>query len=144
MWEYIKTGIVGVVGGILGGMGMGGGTILIPMLTIFCSVSQHGAQGANLIAFIPMAVCSLAIHIKNKLVRFDGLWIIILSSLLTGVGGSLLSTVISGKILKRIFGGFLVILSVLNFFGDKLFQNKEKDGENSDKKESKKSQGNGE
>ncbi len=141
MWKYIKILLVGFASGIIGGMGMGGGTIAIPMLTAFCSLNQHAAQGANLLAFIPMAICSLIIHIKNKLVRFDGLWIIILSSIVTGVGGSFLSTLIKGKVLKRIFGGFLVLLSVFCCFGQKILD-KIKDGKNGGKIEGNKNKNN--
>jgi uncharacterized membrane protein YfcA len=42
--------LVGALGGVLGGMGMGGGTLLIPALTIFCEVEQHVAQAINLIS----------------------------------------------------------------------------------------------
>ena len=59
--------------GVLGGLGMGGGTILIPLLTIFFDVEQQQAQAINLVAFIPMAIVSLIIHIKNKRVRKDGI-----------------------------------------------------------------------
>ena len=61
--------IVGFLGGLLGGMGMGCGTVLIPLLSIVCGVNQHTAQAINLISFIPMAVVTLIIHIKNKLVN---------------------------------------------------------------------------
>lgn len=56
----------GLVGGIIGGMGMGGGTLLIPILTIFLGIEQKNAQAINLIAFIPMAVIVTAINIKRK------------------------------------------------------------------------------
>ena len=52
----------GVLAGLLGGMGMGGGTVLIPVLTIFLGVSQHVAQATNVIAFLPMAALALAVH----------------------------------------------------------------------------------
>ena len=64
-WLFV---IFGALGGILGGMGMGGGTLLIPLLTIFTNTKQKEAQGINLIVFIPMAVIALIIHFKNKLV----------------------------------------------------------------------------
>ena len=48
--------LAGIVGGIIGGMGMGGGTLLIPILTIFLDVEQKNAQAINLVAFIPMAI----------------------------------------------------------------------------------------
>jgi uncharacterized membrane protein YfcA len=44
--------LVGIIGGVLGGMGMGGGTLLIPMLGIFFGLEQHVAQAINLISFI--------------------------------------------------------------------------------------------
>ena len=63
---YIFLGLCGLVSGILGGLGMGGGTLLIPLLTIFLSVSQIESQGINLIAFIPMSVIAIIIHAKNR------------------------------------------------------------------------------
>ena len=56
--------------GIFAGMGMGGGTVLIPLLTMLTDISQRKAQGINLISFIPMAVVVLIIYIKNKLINF--------------------------------------------------------------------------
>ena len=67
--EIIIFAVVGIVGGVIGGMGMGGGTLLIPLLTIFSGVEQHMAQAINLIAFIPTAIVALIVHIRNKLVE---------------------------------------------------------------------------
>ena len=66
--KYLWYALAGVLAGIPGGMGMGGGTVLIPLLTVFLSVAQHPSQAVNLITFIPMAVVVLIFHIKNKLV----------------------------------------------------------------------------
>lgn len=106
----------GVLGGLLGGMGMGGGTLLIPLLTIFCGLNQHLAQAINLIAFIPMAVVALIIHIKNKLVDFKGVLYIIIPGVLASVGGAFLAKIIGGETLKRCFGGFLTLLSIAVLF----------------------------
>lgn len=54
--SFIIVMSISFAAGLLGGMGMGGGTILIPALTIFLGVEQHAAQAANLIAFLPMAL----------------------------------------------------------------------------------------
>ena len=72
--EYFLYILFGMLGGLIGGMGMGGGTILIPLLTLFLNVPQLQAQTINLISFIPMAIVSLIIHIKNKLVDFKALF----------------------------------------------------------------------
>ena len=96
---------------MLGGLGMGGGTILIPLLS-FTNVSQHTAQAINLVSFIPMAIVSLVIHIKNGLVEKKGIFTIIVPAVVFALLGSIIATIIKGKILKKCFGGFLVILSV--------------------------------
>ena len=41
--------IIGVISGIVSGTGMGGGTILIFLLTYLCNIEQHIAQATNLI-----------------------------------------------------------------------------------------------
>ena len=87
MW-YLYL-IFGILSGIIGGMGMGGGTLLIPLLTIFCEISQIIAQMYNLLAFLPMSIIAIFIHYKNKLIKINCLPILI------------------------IFGIFLMILSIV-------------------------------
>ena len=67
MWHLIA----GVIFGIIGGMGMGGGVILIPVLTWFLGAAQQEAQGMNLLCFLPMSVFALAAHIKKKQVNIS-------------------------------------------------------------------------
>ena len=62
--------IAGFVSGIISGMGMGGGIILIPVLTIFLGFDQKIAQGITLLYFIPTAIFALVVHIKNKTIDF--------------------------------------------------------------------------
>ena len=107
--------IAGLIGGVLGGMGMGGGTALIPLLGIFYKVNQHTAQAVNLISFIPMAVVALIIHIKNNLVDFKVVLWVIIPGIITCVLGCFVAKNTSGEILKKCFGGFLILLSILQF-----------------------------
>lgn len=120
MIKIILLAVSGIAAGILGGMGMGGGTVLIPLLTIFFNVGQKEAQAINLVAFIPMAMVSLAIHIKNKRVKKEGLLWIIVPAVLTSVGGGFAAQAVNGEVLKRIFGGFLLLLSVVQFFSEEI------------------------
>lgn len=120
MWRIILLVLAGIAAGALGGMGMGGGTILIPVLTIFFGTEQKQAQAINLVAFIPMAIASLIVHVKNKRVETKGiLWIIIPATVLS-LAGSMVAQAINGEILKRIFGGFLLLLSVAQFFSEEI------------------------
>ena len=120
MQRIVLLVLAGIAAGALGGMGMGGGTILIPVLTIFFDVEQKQAQAINLVAFIPMAMASLIVHVKNKRVETKGiLWIIIPATVLS-LAGSMVAQAINGEILKRIFGGFLLLLSVAQFFSEEI------------------------
>ena len=57
--------MTGIAAGVLGGMGMGGGTLLIPALTTIFGVDQKLSQAINLTAFVPMAAVALFIHAKS-------------------------------------------------------------------------------
>ena len=120
MLKAVLLALAGAASGVLGGMGMGGGTVLIPALTIFFSVGQKTAQAINLAAFAPMAAVSLFVHIKNGRVRKEGLLWIIIPACACSVGGSLLAAKANAEILGRIFGVFLLILSVFQFFSPEI------------------------
>ncbi|MFQ7077391.1 MAG: hypothetical protein ACLRSW_05330 [Christensenellaceae bacterium] len=45
--------LLGILGGIPAGMGMGGGTVTIPLLILVGGVEQKIAQSANLFPFSP-------------------------------------------------------------------------------------------
>ena len=97
---------------MLGGMGMGGGTVLIPALTILLGVEQHVAQATNLLASLPMAAFTLKVHKDNGLLKTDGVWQLVVPALLTAVASGFVAAVLPSEVLKKLFGAFLVILSV--------------------------------
>lgn len=100
----------GLFSGIISGMGIGGGTILIPALTMFLKINQHTAQGVNLLFFIPTAVVALLIHKKNKNLEFKMALPLMLWGLLGASAGSLLAINLNQEVLRRIFGVFLFIM----------------------------------
>ena len=107
--------LAGFVGGIFGGMGMGGGTILIPILSIFLGVDQKLCQGINLVSFLLMAIVSIFIHFKHGLVRTKGVFLIIVFGIIFAILGAIFVSFLPSKILKICFGVFLCILSVFEF-----------------------------
>ena len=107
---------IGVLAGIISGMGIGGGTILIPTLTIFFGQSQHAAQNINLLYFIPTALFAVIAHSKNNLVEKQILPKIILSGILGAVLGSIIAINLKPDTLKQIFAVFLLIAGVVEFF----------------------------
>lgn len=111
-WEIIA----GILGGTVAGMGMGGGTLTIPILTIFLHYQQIQAQGVNLIAFIPMSVVALFIHIKNHLVAYKETWLLALFGCVFSVVGAIGANHISSGVLKKLFAIFLIGLGIWQFF----------------------------
>ncbi len=111
--EFLLFALAGFLGGVLGGMGMGGGTVLIPLLNIFYGVNQHTAQAVNLVSFIPMSIVALIIHFKNKLIDFKWVFQIVLPGVIFCALGCYIARAMSGETLKRFFGGFLIVLSVV-------------------------------
>lgn len=107
--------ISGFIGGFLGGMGMGGGTVLIPLLSLVLGVPQKLSQGANLIAFLPMSAVSLKIHTDNGYVKYKGILYIIIPAVLFSALGALAAVKLPPKYLTRGFGAFLSVLSVYEF-----------------------------
>jgi uncharacterized membrane protein YfcA len=112
---YVWLALAGIAAGVFGGMGMGGGTVLIPLLTLLFAVPQKTAQAVNLISFFPMAAAALLLHVRNKLVRGRHILYIIVPGLAAGLCSSLLAHQTADKILQNIFGGFLVLLGVYQF-----------------------------
>lgn len=104
--------LVGFLSGVIGGMGIGGGAILIPVLTIFMGFSQKTAQTINLLYFIPTAVIALIKHNKNKRIEKTVLTPIILSGVVGCVIGSYIALNIDNAMLKKMFGVFLLVMGL--------------------------------
>ena len=96
----------------MGGMGMGGGTLLIPLLAM-CAVDQHMAQAINLVAFIPMSVIALFIHNKHGYVSIKRAFPITAVALVGAVGGSFAAGLASGFVLRACFGAFMTLLGLI-------------------------------
>ena len=67
--QFIYFILAGLLGVILAGMGMGGGTLTLPILVLVMNVAQLTAQFANLSDFLPSGTGALFVHVKNGLLR---------------------------------------------------------------------------
>lgn len=108
--------LIAVAAGIISGMGIGGGTILIPALIFIEGLNQHQAQGVNLIYFIPTAMIALITHSKNKNIETKIVLPIVLTGLLGAAAGALIAVRLDASLLKKLFGGFLLIMGLTEIF----------------------------
>ena len=125
--------IIGVISGIVSGTGMGGGTILIFLLTYLCNIEQHIAQATNLIFFIPTSIIAIIINAKNKNINIKLGIIISLYGILGAIIGANLSIHLDMKSLRKYFGIFLLIISAHEIYSIIKQYKKEKNDKNKSK-----------
>jgi len=122
--------IIGLVSGIVSGTGMGGGTILIFLLTNICGLEQHIAQATNLIFFIPTSIAAIIVNIKNKNIRLRVAIIISLFGVLGAIVGANLSIHTDVNKLRKMFGIFLLIIAIHEIYTIYKEHKKSKKGQN--------------
>ncbi len=120
--------VVGVLAGIVSGMGIGGGTILIPALLFLQDMNQQQAQGINLIYFVPTAVIALITHIKNKNIEVKAVKSIVLTGLIGAAIGAFLAVKMDATLLRKFFGGFLLFMGLSEVFHKAKHKNEIKEG----------------
>lgn len=103
--------ITGIVAGSISGLGMGGGTVLILVLSNFVGLEHHIAQATNLVFFVPTAISAIFVNLKQKLVNIKLALIIISSGSIGAIIGSKLAINIDASYLKKYFGIFLLLIS---------------------------------
>ena len=65
MTDWILPFFCGLGASVISAWGVGGGTLLLLVMTLFLGVDQRTAQGINLLFFLPTAVSALVCHWKN-------------------------------------------------------------------------------
>ena len=108
--------LIGIASGILGAMGVGGGSVSILVLSGFLDVDQKNSQLINLFAFVIPAVTAVIIHSKHKLIDKYNVIFTIVGGIPTAMAGAFLAINLSSSVLKTIFGIFLIILGVFEIF----------------------------
>ena len=108
--------IAGLLAGVLGAMGLGGGSILMLYLTLWAGLEQTAAQGINLAFFIPCAAVAVLLHAKQHQICWNA-W---KTAVPFGLAGAWLGTtaarMLEGGILRKIFAGFLLLYGLFELF----------------------------
>lgn len=112
MFEILSGGI----SGIISALGMGGGTILIVILSIFLGLEQHKAQATNVVFFIPTSITAIIMNIKNKTIKWDIAKIICPFGIIGAVIGAVISINLDTQTLRKLYGIFLVIIAIYEIF----------------------------
>ena len=101
----------------LSGFGVGGGTLLLVYMTTLAGLDQHLAQGINLLYFLPAGLTALPAHLKNGYVEKGLLFPAISAGLLCAALASWAATALDVDLLRKLFGGFLILIGLSELFG---------------------------
>ena len=112
----MKEILIGLVAGIVSGTGMGGGTVLILLLTALCGIEQHIAQATNLIFFIPTSIVAIITNWKHKLIDKNLALTISIGGIIGAALGAMLSNITNVEVLKKYFGIFLASMAIWEIY----------------------------
>lgn len=112
MWEILT----GILSGTISGTGMGGGTILILVLSVFLGIEQHIAQATNLVFFVPTSISAIVVSIKSKLIDWKIGTFIAISGIIGAIFGANISSRLNVRELKRTYGIFLSLIAIYEIY----------------------------
>ena len=102
--------LAGFVAGLVGGaIGVGGGLVFVPALTVGMGVPQALAQGTSLAAIVPTSLVGAVTAdrqgnvLRSRVIAMSALGVV------GAVAGALLALALPTGVLVRVFGAFLVL-----------------------------------
>ncbi len=115
----ISLAIIGLLAGFLSGtMGVGGSVVMIPLLILWVGFTQHQAQGTSLaVLSVPVTFLAAYNYYKEGQVNWKFAIIMALTFVIGGYLGSKLAISINQVLLKKVFGGVLLIVALKMIFG---------------------------
>ena len=105
---------IGLGGGVLSGLlGVGGGVVMVPLLVLWAHYAQREAHAVSLGAIIPISVAGIATYGVAGEVRYWQALGLAAGSIVGAAFGARLLAQIDERLLKVVFGTFLVGVAAL-------------------------------
>ena len=113
----IKMGAAGILAGFINGLlGSGGGVLIVLYLTIFAKTGRKNSQATAIAVILPLAVLSSVIYARGGYVAWTHLWKVSVGGVAGAVLGAVLLNKLKPKLIKKLFGAFLVVAGIRMFF----------------------------
>ncbi|MFA6169221.1 MAG: sulfite exporter TauE/SafE family protein [Candidatus Margulisiibacteriota bacterium] len=115
IWGLLLTGLLA---GIFSGLfGIGGATIVVPVLVLGFGVSQHLAQGTTLAMMIPpIGLLAVWHYWKHGQVNFSWAMLLCVGFVFGGLIGAYYANLISPDLLRKLFGIMFLAISLRLIF----------------------------
>lgn len=109
---------LGLLGGVLGGMlGIGGGSVMVPLLILVFGFEAHTAVGTSLAVIAVIAAAGAFAHYEMANVNLQVACILAVGAVIGAVIGARTTGVIPASLLMRIFGMVLLLISIRMILG---------------------------
>lgn len=108
--------LVGIVLGFLAGLGVGGGSLLILWLTCVLGMEPQTARSINLLFFLPCAAISICFRRKQGHLPLKKIIPAMVTGCLAAVAFSWLGSHIHTELLRKLFGGLLILTGLRELF----------------------------
>ena len=102
----LVTGVA--VGALSALLGVGGGVLMVPFMTLALGYGQHASEGTALLVIVPTAVAGVVAHRRRGYVDFRVAALLAAGGVLGAAAGARLALEIPGESLELAFGIFLV------------------------------------
>jgi uncharacterized membrane protein YfcA len=111
---FLTAGFCGVAAGMVG---IGGGVLLVPLLSLFFGFSQHKAQGTSLVALIPpTGLLAFLMYWKAGYVNWHTGLLLIPGVFLGGILGGMIARQLNPKLMRQVFAVLMFVLGVWQVF----------------------------
>lgn len=108
--------IVGTILGFLSGLGIGGGSLLILWLTMVLGMEQSAARGINLLFFLPSAIIACFFRWRQGVIKLQTVLPAMIAGSLAAAACSWVGLRMDLELLKKLFGGLLIITGLREVF----------------------------
>jgi len=106
--------LIGLVAGIFGGLvGLGGGVIMIPLMVGIKKLTQHKAHGTSLVALVFTGIAGAVTYFLKGSVDMIASVLLAVTAIFTARAGAKFAHALPEWKLRRSFGGFLIVVSLL-------------------------------
>ena len=117
MQNKIKSGMIGIVTGLLNGLfGSGGGTVVVPAMERILKVETHKAHATAIAVILPLSVVSAIVYSGSAQVDWLSVLYVSAGGMLGGFIGAKLLKKISAKWLHKVFGVFMIAAALRMMF----------------------------
>lgn len=101
--------LCGLGASVVSAWGVGGGTLLLLVMTLFLGVDQRTAQGINLLFFLPTAASALVCHARGGYLDKPTLKAAVPIAVAAALAGAWISNAVDVEVLRRPFGVYLLL-----------------------------------